>query len=206
MDGSSQVGRLNPIRSVFPVYGGYPLPVVSHSFSLSFDYHGMFFLLKGVCFYLSSAHAPFPLTSTAEAELRLAQSYKIHSWGLLVTLKSLATYLLGPEISQEEGEGKEMTPKMDKALLAQLKAERAKQSFGAVAPKRKSSRLQRELNVESFLDADLSNDPALDLVVGQIVEGDAEKSKRKVKGAAVESTPLAKKSKTVVGPSILGNY
>ncbi|XP_058202080.1 uncharacterized protein LOC131316662 [Rhododendron vialii] len=99
-----------------------------------------------------------------------------------------------------------MALKMDKALLAQLKAERAKQSFGAVAPKRKSFRLQKELNVDSFLDANLSNDPALDLVVEQIVEEEAERSKRKAKGAAVESTPLAKKRKASIGPSVLGNY
>ncbi|KAI8559493.1 hypothetical protein RHMOL_Rhmol04G0178200 [Rhododendron molle] len=133
------------------------------------------------------ARAPFPLSPPLEAKLRLAQNYVIHTWGLLVTPKSLAAYLLGPEIyrealalsREEEGEGEEMAPKMEKVLLTQLKAERAKQSSRAVALKRKSSRLQKELNVDSFLDANLSSDPALDLVVEQIVEEKARNQKER---------------------------
>ncbi|KAI8530385.1 hypothetical protein RHMOL_Rhmol11G0054200 [Rhododendron molle] len=86
------------------------------------------------------------------------------------------------------------------------KLKRTKQSSRVVAPKRKSSHLQKELNVESFLDANLSNDPTLDLMVEQIVEGDAEKLKRKAKGTAVEGTTSGKKAKASVGPFVLGNY
>lgn len=107
--------------------------------------------------------------------------------------------------SEEEGEDKEMAPKMDKSLLAQLKAERAKQSSGGVAPKRKSSRLQKELNVDSFLDADFSQDPTLDLVVEQAVGGDAEKAKRKAKAGVTEGASSAKKMRTSAGPSVLSN-
>ncbi|KAI8530389.1 hypothetical protein RHMOL_Rhmol11G0054600 [Rhododendron molle] len=82
-----------------------------------------------------------------------------------------------------------MAPKMDKALLAKLKAERVKQSYGAVAPKRKSSHLQKELSVDSFLKVDRSIIPSVDLVVESLVEGEIEKSKRKAKGAAVEGIP-----------------
>ena len=99
-----------------------------------------------------------------------------------------------------------MAPKMDKSLLAQLKAERAKQSSGGGAPKRKSSRLQKELNVESFLDADLSKDPSLDLGVELLEVDGGEVSKRKAKGTAVDGTPVSKKMKTVAGPSTLANF
>ncbi|KAI8542999.1 hypothetical protein RHMOL_Rhmol08G0184600 [Rhododendron molle] len=98
----------------------------------------------------------------------------------------------------EGEEEKKMAPKMHKALLAQLKAERVKQTPGAVAPKRKSSRLQKELAVESFLDANLSNDPALDLVVEQNLEGEAEKTKRKAKGAAVEGSPQPRRQRLLL--------
>ncbi|KAI8563667.1 hypothetical protein RHMOL_Rhmol03G0127000 [Rhododendron molle] len=99
-----------------------------------------------------------------------------------------------------------MAPKMDKALLAQLKAERAKQTSGAAATKRKSSHLQKELGVDSFLEADLSVFPSIELVVEPHVEGELEKSKRKAKSAIVEGTPPAKKTKALVGHSVLGNY
>jgi hypothetical protein len=99
-----------------------------------------------------------------------------------------------------------MAPKMDKAMLARLKAERSKQPSGAVAPKRKSSRLQKELNVESFLDADLSGDLDLDLVVEHAVGEEIEKTKRKAKVGALEGTPSAKKTKASAGPSVLNNY
>lgn len=99
-----------------------------------------------------------------------------------------------------------MAPKMDKNLLAQLKSERVKQSPGGGAPKRKSSRLQKELNVESFLDADFSRDPSLDLVVELLEVDGGETSKRKAKGTAVEGTPASKKVKTVAGPSTLANF
>lgn len=97
---------------------------------------------------------------------------------MLVTPESLATYLLGPETTrealaltrEEESEDKSMAPKMDKALLTQLKAKRVKQSTGAVALKRKSSHLQKELNIDSFLDANLSTDPILDMVIEKITE------------------------------------
>ncbi|KAI8550585.1 hypothetical protein RHMOL_Rhmol06G0118700 [Rhododendron molle] len=56
------------------------------------------------------------------------------------------------------------------------------------------------------LEANLSNGPALDLVVEQIVEEEPKKSKRKAKGATVEGSPPAKKRKAFVGPSVLGNY
>ncbi|KAI8529995.1 hypothetical protein RHMOL_Rhmol11G0019600 [Rhododendron molle] len=163
---------------------------------------------------VASSRALFPLTLATEAELKLAWSYEIHSWDLLVSPESSATYLLGPETSrealallrEEEGENKEMAPKMDKNLLAQLKAERAKQSPGGVAPKRKSSRLQKELNVDSFLAADLSKDPTLDLVVEPSEEGGVEKLKKKGRGPAVDGAPSNKKMKVSVGPSTLGNF
>jgi hypothetical protein len=106
---------------------------------------------------------------------------------------------------EENSENEAMAPKMDKALLAQLKAERTKQAPGAAAAKRKSSRLQKELCVESFLDADLSIIPSIDLVVEPSVE-EQERSKRKGKSSIVVSTPPAKKAKVSAGPSVLGNF
>ncbi|KAI8547190.1 hypothetical protein RHMOL_Rhmol07G0175900 [Rhododendron molle] len=162
----------------------------------------------------SATRGSFPLSPALEAELQQARSYSVHTWDLLVTPESLAAFLLGSEttrealalLREEEGEDKAMAPKMDKALLAQLKAERAKQTPEVAATKRKSSRLQTELGVDSFLEADLSIIPSIDLVVEPHAEGEMERSKRKAKSATVGGTLPAKKAKVPVGPSTLGNF
>ncbi|KAI8559679.1 hypothetical protein RHMOL_Rhmol04G0192500 [Rhododendron molle] len=105
---------------------------------------------------------------------------------------------------EEEGEETSMAPKIDKALLAQRKAEKAKQSVGAT---RKSSRLQKELNVDSFLDANLSSDPTPDTVIEKTTEEEAqevEKTKRKAKGLVFEEASSTKKAKASAGPLVLG--